>query len=86
MNRGHACDRHFLHISIYFCTYGTILRGKIGKVYSKAYSMSVLQGMGAYIFRFNFILSRDLVMTVNIPVQERNATCWIIAIVGNLTH
>ena len=23
---------------------------------------------------FNFILSRELVMTVNIPVQERNAT------------
>ena len=50
-------------------------------MYSEAYSTSSLQGM-EYAFSFNFILCRELVMTVNIPVQERNATCRIVASVG----
>ena len=33
---------------------------------------------------FSFILCGELVMTVNIPVQERNATCTIVASVGSL--
>ena len=40
--------------------------------------MSSLRGT-EHAFSFNSILCRELVMTVNIPVQERNATCRIIA-------
>ena len=35
--------------------------------------MSLLQGI-EHAFSFNFILCRELLMTVNISVQERNAT------------
>ena len=35
-------------------------------------------------FSFNFIVCRELVMTVNIPVQERDATCRIVGSVGSL--
>ena len=41
-----------------------------------------------YIFSFNFVLCRDLVMTVNIPVQERNKgmlACRIVASAGSST-
>ena len=31
-------------------------------------------------------IRRELVMTVNIPVKERNATCRIVASVGSSTH
>ena len=41
----------------------------MGKLYSEAYSMSSLQGT-KLVFSFNFLLSRELVMTVNTPVQE----------------
>ena len=40
-----------------------------------AYSMSLFRGT-EYAFSFSFIVCREL---VNIPVQERNATCRIIA-------
>ena len=30
-------------------------------------------------FSFNFLLCGELVITVNIPVQERNGTCRIVA-------
>ena len=40
--------------------------------------MSSLQGT-ELAFSFNFLFSRELViMTVNTPVQERNATCRIV--------
>ena len=48
-------------------------------MYGKAYSTSALQGM-AHAISFNFILCRD---PVNIPVQEKNATCRIIASAGS---
>ena len=46
--------------------------------------MSSLPGM-EHAFSFNFLLCRELVMTVNIPVQERNATCRIVAGVKSWT-
>ena len=54
------------------------------KLYGEAYSTSSLRGM-EHAFSFNFILCRELVMTVNIPVQERNAICRIVASAGSLT-
>ena len=36
-----------------------------------------------HVFSFNFILWKDLVKSVNIPVQERNATCRIVASAGS---
>ena len=47
--------------------------------------MSLFRGT-EHPFSFNFIVCRELVMTVNTPVQERNATCRIIASVGSLTR
>ena len=44
------------------------------ELYSEAYSTSSLRGM-EHAASFNFISYRALVMTVNIPVQERNVTC-----------
>ena len=35
-------------------------------------------------FSFNYILYRELVKTVDIPVQERNAICRIVASVESL--
>ena len=46
--------------------------------------MSSLQGM-EHAFSFNFILCRELVLTVNMPVQERNATCRVVASTKSLT-
>ena len=46
--------------------------------------MSLLRGT-EHAFSFNFILCRQLVMTVNIPVQERNATCRIVTSAESLT-
>ena len=40
--------------------------------------MSSLRGT-EHAFSFNFIVCRELVMTVNIPVQERDATYRIVA-------
>ena len=42
----------------------------IGKMYSEAYSTSSLQGT-EHAFSFNFIVCRELVMAVNIPIQKR---------------
>ena len=39
--------------------------------------MSLLRGT-EHAFSFNFLVCRELVMTVNIPVQERNVTCRIV--------
>ena len=44
--------------------------------------MSLLQG-AEHTFSSNLILCRELAMTVNIPVQERDATCRIVASVGS---
>ena len=53
----------------------------MGKMYREAYSTSSLRGT-EHAFSFNFILCRELVMTVNILVQEKNATCRIVARAG----
>ena len=50
-------------------------------MYGEAYSTSSLRGT-EHAFSFNFIVCRELVMTVNIPVQERNAICRIVASAG----
>ena len=63
-------------ISAYFCILCT---------YGEAYSTSSLGGV-EHAFSFNFILCSELVMTVNIPVQETNATCRIVASAGNLIN
>ena len=55
------------------------------ELYSEVYSMSLLQGT-EHTFGFKFIICRELVLTVNIPVQKRNTTCRIIASVGSLTR
>ena len=47
-------------------------------VYLRTYSLSLLQ-CAEDAFTFNFLSCRELVMTVNIPVQERNTTTWNIA-------
>ena len=47
--------------------------------------MSSLQGM-EHAFGSNFIVCRELVMTVNIPVQERNTTCRIVTSARSSTH
>ena len=47
--------------------------------------MSLLRG-AEHTFSFNLILSRELAMTVNTPVPERNATCRIVASVESLTY
>ena len=44
--------------------------------------MSSLRGT-EHAFSFNFIVYRELVMTVNIPIQEINATCRIVASAGS---
>ena len=48
-------------------------------MYDEAYSTSSLRGT-KHAFSFNFIVCRELVMTVNTPVQERDATCRIVAV------
>ena len=53
-------------------------------MYGEAYSMSSLRGM-EHAYSFNFVVCRELVMTVNIPVQERNGTCRIVASTRSLT-
>ena len=55
------------------------------ELYGEAYSMSSLRGT-EHAFSFNFILCRELVMTVNIPVQERNAACSVVASMGSSTR
>ena len=55
------------------------------ETYGEAYSTSLLRGTG-HAFSFSFIVCRELVMTVNIPVKERDATCRIVASAGSLTH
>ena len=47
--------------------------------------MSSLRGM-EHAFSFNFMLCRELVVTVNISVRERNATCRIIASAESSMH
>ena len=42
-----------------------------------------LRGM-EHAFSFNAIVYRELVMTLNIPVHERNGTCRIVASTGSL--
>ena len=49
------------------------------------YSMSSLRDT-EHAFNFNFIVCRELVMTVNIFVQERNVTSRIVASAGSLTR
>ena len=51
-------------------------------MYGEAYFMSSLRGT-EHAFSFNFILCRELVMTVNLAVQERNANCRIVASAGS---
>ena len=63
-------------ISAYFCILCT---------YGEAYSTSSLGG-AEHAFSSNFILCRELVMTVNIPVKKMNATCRIVASAGNLIN
>ena len=76
-------DRQFLHISAYFRYMRHHLANR--KLCGEVYSMSSLWGT-EHAFSFNFLLCRELVMTVKIPVQERNTTCRIVASVGSLTH
>ena len=45
--------------------------------------MSLLRG-AEHAFSSNLILCRELAMTVNIPVQKRDATCRIVASVESL--
>ena len=52
------------------------------QMYGEAYFMSSLRGT-EHAFSFNFILCRELVMTVNIAVQERSR---IVASAGSLMH
>ena len=47
-----------------------------GLLYCDTYSTSLLGGT-EHAFSFNFLLCRDLLLTVNIPVQE-GAVCRII--------
>ena len=47
--------------------------------------MSSLRGT-EHAFNFYFVVCRELVMIVNIPVQERNATCRTIASAGSSTR
>ena len=76
--RGHTCDdihRQFLCTSVYL--------EKQWELYGKVYSRSSLLGT-KHAFSFKFILYREPVMTVNVPAQERNATCRIVASLGSL--
>ena len=80
---------HQQAISAYFCILPCMChhleRQWIGKLYGEAYSTSSLRGT-EHAFSFNFILCRELVMTVNIPELDRNATCRINASTGSSTH
>ena len=68
----------FPHIPAYFCTCTALLKANecmVRPVRFEVRSMHLA----------SFIVCRELVMTVNILVHERNATCRIIASVGSLT-
>ena len=64
-------------------TYGVLPYAMI--MYGDAYSTSSFRGT-EHAFSFNFIVCRELVMTVNIPVHERDATCRIVASAGSSTR
>ena len=79
-NRGHACNiigRQFLHTSVYVPASWEAMNRKLvrwGVLYELA------SRYWACIYKiFNFVLCRELLMRVNIPVQKWNATCRIVA-------
>ena len=75
LTKAHFCISAYFRILLYLWCH--LERQWIEKLYGKAYSMSSLWGT-EHAFSFNCLLYRELVTTVNIPVQKKNATCRIV--------